>query len=332
MRCVSAGLVLMLAMLMLATFGAPLAPARADDLPHRPITLVLPLGAGGAMDIIARSYLAPRLADILGRSIVVENRTGGGTVIGANAVAKAPADGSTLLFAPAGTLTINSTLFKSLPYDPGKDFVPVALTSQVAFVLVINPSLPVKTVAELVQYGRDNPGKLSYASTGTGATPHFAGELLKQMGGFEMTHVPYKGSPPALNDVIANHVQMTFTDPAISPPMIAEGKVRALGVSSLQRVGVLADVPTLSESGLPGFEVVSWHMVAAPANTPREIVDKLHAAFKAVTALPEYKQEVIKIGLIPLEQPSVDELRRYLDAEIDRWGRLVVQLGLKGTQ
>src|SRR5262249_4979636 len=189
------------------------ASAHAEELPNRPITIVLPLGAGGAMDIIARSYLAPRLADILGRPIVIENRTGGGTVIGANAVAKAVPDGTTLLFAPAGTLTINKTLYKSLPYDPVQDFVPVALPSQVACVLVINPALPAKSIAELISYGKANPGKMSYASTGTGATPHFAGELLKQMGGFEMTHVPYKGSPPALNDVIAGHVQMTFTDP-----------------------------------------------------------------------------------------------------------------------
>jgi tripartite-type tricarboxylate transporter receptor subunit TctC len=318
--------------LLLSWPCAQVASAQAPELPNRPITIVLPLAAGGAMDIVARSYLAPRLADVLGRPIVIENRTGGGTVIAANAVAKSAPDGTTLLFAPAGTLTINTTLYKSLPYDPARDFVPVALTSQVAFVLVINPALPAKTVGELVSYGKANPGKMSYASTGTGATPHFAGELLKQMGGFEMTHVPYKGSPPALNDVIAGHVQMTFTDPAISPPMIAENKVRALGVSSLQRVGVMPDVPTISESGLPGFEVVSWHMVAAPAATPREIVDKLHAAFKTVTATPEYKQEVIKIGLIPMEQRPLDELQRFLNSEIDRWGKLVVDLGLKGTQ
>ena len=318
--------------LLLSWACAPVVSVRAEDLPNRPITIVLPLAAGGAMDIVARSFLAPRLADVLGRPIVIENRTGGGTVIAANAVAKAVPDGTTLLFAPAGTLTINATLYKTLPYDPAKDFMPVALTSQVAFVLVINPALPAKSIADLVTYGKANPGKMSYASTGTGATPHFAGELLKQMGGFEMTHVPYKGSPPALNDVVAGHVQMTFTDPAISPPMIAENKVRALGVSSLQRVGVLPDVPTISESGLPGFEVVSWHMVAAPAATPREIVDKLHAAFRTVTATPEYKQEVVRIGLIPMQTPSVDELQRYLQAEIDRWGKLVVQLGLKGTQ
>jgi len=318
--------------LLLSGPCAQVASVRAEELLNRPITIVLPLAAGGAMDIVARSFLAPKLADILGRPIVIENRTGGGTVIAANAVAKAAPDGTTLLFAPAGTLTINATLYKTLPYDPAKDFMPVALTSQVAFVLVINPALPAKSIADLVTYGKANPGKMSYASTGTGATPHFAGELLKQMGGFEMTHVPYKGSPPALNDVVAGHVQMTFTDPAISPPMIAENKVRALGVSSLQRVGVLPDVPTISESGLPGFEVVSWHMVAAPAATPREIVDKLHAAFRTVTATPEYKQEVVRIGLIPMQTPSVDELQRYLQAEIDRWGKLVVQLGLKGTQ
>jgi tripartite-type tricarboxylate transporter receptor subunit TctC len=264
--------------------------------------------------------------------VIIENRTGGGTVIAASAVAKAAPDGYTLLFAPAGTLTTNATLYKKLPYDPGKDFVPVALTTKVGFVLVINPSLPVRNVADLIKYAKANPGKLSFASTGTGATPHLAGEMLKNMAGFEMTHIPYKGSPPALQDVMAGHVHMTFTDPAISPALIRDDKVRALGVSSLTRVGVLPDVPTIAESGLPGFEAVSWHMVVAPAGTPKDIVNRLNAELKTIVALPEVQRKIRDMGLIAIDTSSPDELKRFLDDEINRWGKLVHQVGIAGTE
>ena len=306
--------------------------AHAQDYPSRPITLVLPLAAGGAMDIIARGEFGPKLAERLGKPVIIENRTGGGTVIAASAVAKAAPDGYTLLFAPAGTLTTNATLYKKLPYDPGKDFVPVALTTKVGFVLVINPSLPVRNVADLIKYAKANPGKLSFASTGTGATPHLAGEMLKNMAGFEMTHIPYKGSPPALQDVMAGHVHMTFTDPAISPALIRDDKVRALGVSSLTRVGVLPDVPTIAESGLPGFEAVSWHMVVAPAGTPKDIVNRLNAELKTIVALPEVQRKIRDMGLIAIDTSSPDELKRFLDDEISRWGKLVHQVGIAGTE
>jgi tripartite-type tricarboxylate transporter receptor subunit TctC len=306
--------------------------AQAQDFPNRPITLVLPLGAGGAMDIVARGSLGPKLSERLGKPVVIENRTGGGTVIAANAVAKALPDGYTLLFAPAGTFTTNVSVYKQLPYDPAKDFVPIALTSKVAFVLVVNPALPVHSMADLIQYATANPGKLAFASTGTGATPHLAGEMLKTAAGIEMIHVPYKGSPPALNDVIAGHVQLTFTDPAISPPLIKQGKVRALGVSSLTRLDVLPEVPPLAESGLPGFEAVSWHLIVAPANTPNTIVTKLHDEFKAIMALPEVRQQIANIGLIPIDTPSVAELQRFVSAEIVRWGKLVNQAGIAGSE
>jgi tripartite-type tricarboxylate transporter receptor subunit TctC len=308
------------------------AAARAQDYPNRPITLVLPLGAGGAMDIVARSGLGPKLAERLGRPVVIENRLGGGTVIAATSVAHAAPDGYTLLFAPSGTLTTNATLYKSLPYDPGKDFIPVALTSKIGFVLVVNADLPVRSLADLITYAKQNPGKLSYGSTGTGATPHLAIEMIKSATGIEMTHVPYKGSIAALTDVVAGHIQLTFTDPAISPQLIAEGKVRALGVSSLTRVGVLPDVPTLAESGLPGFEAVSWHMLVAPAGTPKDIVTRLNTELKGIMSLPETKKQIVDIGLIPMEPPSVEEMQKFLAAEIARWGKLVHEAGIAGTE
>jgi tripartite-type tricarboxylate transporter receptor subunit TctC len=312
-------------------FLAGIAPAAAEDYPTRPITVLVPLGAGGAMDILARS-MAPRLGDILGKPLVIENRTGGGTVIAAAATAKAAPDGYTLLYSPAGTLTTNVTLFKSLPYDPAKDFVPVAFTSQIAFVLVVNPALPVHSVAELIAYAKAQPGKLTFGSTGTGATPHLAGEVFKSMAGIDMIHIPYKGSVPALTDVVAGHVDLTFTDPAISPQLIKDGKVRALGVTSKMRVGVVPDVPPIADT-LPGYEAVSWHMLVAPAGTPPEIVEKLHAAFKAVAQAPEIQHQMIDMGLIPVpDMPSTAELRVFLDREIGRWGSIVQRAGIAGTE
>ena len=309
------------------TFGA-----RAQDYPNRPITLILPLGAGGAMDILARGQLGPKLSERLGKPVIIENRTGGGTVIAATAVAKSPPDGYTLFFTPAGTLTTNVTLYKQLPYDPAKDFVPVALTSKVAFILVVNPAMPVNSVAELVKYAKERPGQLSYGSTGIGATPHLAFEMFQRVTGIKMTHVPYRGMPPATNDVIAGHINMVFTDPAFAPPLIAEGKLKALAVTSLTRIASVPDVPTLNELGFKDFEAVSWHMVVAPAGTPKEIVARLNKELKSIMALPEVQQTILKMGLIANDTASPDELKRYLDGEIDRWGKLVQQVGIAGTE
>lgn len=307
------------------------AAVSAQPYPARGITLVVPYAAGGGTDILARR-LGQHLSDRLGKPVVIENRAGGGTVIAASAVAKGAADGYTLLVAPSGMLTINVTLYKQLPYHPTKDFTPIALISNVPFVLVINPSLPVRSIAELVAYAKARPGQLSYASPGTGTLGHLAAEHLKSLINIEMTAVPYKGNMPALTDVVAGHVQLTFTDPAISPPLIREGKVRALGVTSLTRAAAVPDVPPLAEAGLPGFEAISWHMIVAPAGTPHEIVEKLRAEIKAVMALPEMKKEVAEIGLIPVDTPPVDELRRFIDAETERWGKLIRQIGIAGSE
>lgn len=302
------------------------------DYPNKPITLILPLGAGGAMDIIARGQFAPQLSERLGKPVVIENRTGGGTVIAASAVAKSPPDGYTLFFVPAGTLTTNAKLYKNLPYDPSKDFVPIALTSKLGFVLVVNPATPVHSMAELVKYAKERPGQLSYGSTGIGATPHLAFEMLSRAADLKMNHVPYRGMPPATNDVVAGHTTMVFTDPAIGPPLIADGKLRALGVSSLNRIAAVPNVPTLHEQGFRDFEAVSWHMIVAPAGTPREIVNRLHAEFKRIVATEAFKEQTLKMGLDAIDSPPPDELKRYLDTEISRWGKLVDDVGIAGTQ
>jgi tripartite-type tricarboxylate transporter receptor subunit TctC len=306
--------------------------ARADDYPSRPITLILPLGAGGAMDILARSQFEPKLKGRLGKPVIIENRTGGSTVIAATATAKATPDGYTLFMAPAGTLTTNATLYKKLPYDPGKDFTPIALTSSVAFVLVVHPSLPVHSVKELIAYIKERPGQLAFGSTGIGATPHLAFEMMMRAAGLKMTHVPYRGMPQAVNDVVANHVQMVFADPAGAPPLIKDGKLRPLAVSSLQRISALPDVPTMDEAGLKGFEAVSWHMIVGPAGLPKEIVDRLNGEFKRISTSADFKTQVDRMGLIAIDSPPPVELRKFLDKEIASWGQLVKDVGIAGTE
>jgi tripartite-type tricarboxylate transporter receptor subunit TctC len=307
--------------------------ARADDYPSRPITLMLPLGAGGAMDILARSQFEPKLKERFGKPVIVENRTGGGTVIAATAVAQSPPDGYTLFFVPAGTLTTNATLYKKLPYDPAKDFTPVALTSSVAFVLVVHPSLPIHSMKELVQYAKERPGQLSFGSTGIGATPHLAFEMfMRPSGGLKMTHVPYRGMPQAVNDVVGNHVQMVFADPAGAPPLVREGKLRPIAVSSRVRISTLPDVPTMEEAGFPGYEAVSWHMIVGPAGMPKTIVDRLHGEFKRIATSADFKAQTDRMGLLAIDSAPPDALKTYLDKEIARWGQLVKDVGIAGTE
>jgi tripartite-type tricarboxylate transporter receptor subunit TctC len=310
--------------------AAPVQPARAQDYPSRPVTILVPLAAGGAMDIIART-IAPKLAARLGKPVLVEERVGAGTVLAANDVAHGPADGYTLLDAPSGTLTTNVTLYKALSYDPVADFVPIALYCQVPFVLVTNPSQPFQTIPELIAYAKANPGKLSFGSTGTGAVPHLAGEMLKNMTGIDMVHVPYKGGPPALNDIMGDQIQLFFADTAITPPLIAAGKIRALGVSSKTPVDVLPGVPPIA-AAVPGFEAVSWHLIVAQSGTPRPIVDRLHDEFRTVIKSPEIWQQMITMGLIPIDTPSVEELQRFVKSEILRWGDVVRRVGIAGTE
>jgi tripartite-type tricarboxylate transporter receptor subunit TctC len=262
----------------------------------------------------------------------VENRPGAGSVIGTAAGAKATPDGYTMVMAGSGSLAISATMYKKLPYDPVKDFVPLALGGRIPFVLVANPSLPVRSVAELVQYAKDHPGMLSFASGGPGSPHHLYGELLKSMTGIEMTHVPYKGSAPALTDVIAGHVPLLFSDTVPSLPQIREGKVRALGVSTAIRLPSAPDIPPIAETGVPGFDAAGWGMFAVPAGTPKEVVSKLQTALAAVLALPDVQQQIVKLGMIPVGTASSEELERFIAAEIARWGKVVTQAGLAGTE
>jgi len=304
---------------------------RAEDYPARQITLIAPWPAGGAIDAIARAVAIP-LAERLGKPVVVENRPGAGSVIGTAAGAKAAPDGYTVVIAGSGSLAIAATMYKKLPYDPVKDLIPLAFAGKIPFVLVVNPALPVHSVAELVKYAKDNPGKLSFASGGPGSPHHLYGELLKSMTGIEMTHVPYKGSAPALTDVLAGHVPLLFSDTVPSLPQIREGRVRALGVSTATRLPSAPEIPPIAEVGVPGFDAAGWGVFAVPAGTPKEVVSKLTAALDAVTALPEVQQQIVKLGMIPPTAASREELERFIATEITRWGKVVRQAELAGTE
>ena len=306
-------------------------PAAAETYPGRPVTIVAPYAAGGGADLIAR-LMAQKLGERLHQSFVVENRLGAGGVIAASSVAKATPDGYTLFMGASTQLAIQVTLHKTLPYDPAADFAPVALVASVPFVLIVNPSLPVHSVTELIALARQKPGQLSFGSSGVGGPPHLFTELLKTMTGIEMTHIPYKGTAQAMTDVVAGHVPIIFSDLAPAIPLLKDGRLRALGISSAVRFAGMPDIPPLAEVGVPGFDAVSWLALVAPAATPAEIVDKLHAEVKAIMADPAVQQKFIDLGNIPLVSPPPDELRRYVKSEIVRWGKVVEKAGLAGSE
>jgi tripartite-type tricarboxylate transporter receptor subunit TctC len=296
--------------------------AEAQEYPARAVTIVVPFTPGGTTDMLAR-ILGQKLSERLGKNFVIENKAGAGTVIGSNAVAKAPPDGYTLLMATSTPMAINATLHKNLPYNPATDLTPVGLVAESPFALIVHPSLPVNSVAELLTLAKAKPGELSYGSGGPGAPHHLFMELLKSMAGVNLTHVPYRGTLPALNDVVAGQIPLMFSDLAPALEMIKAGKVRAIAISSKQRVAALPDVPTVAESGLPGYEAVAWLGLAAPGDTPRPIVDKLFAEVRAIVAAPDVAAQIGRLGMTPMQNPSVDELKAFVLAEIVRWGEVV---------
>ena len=305
--------------------------ARAQDYPNRPVTFVVPYAAGGGLDVLAR-MLAQKLTDRLGKPFVVDNRPGAGTLIGANSAAKEAPDGYTIMLGTSTPFAINATLHKNLPYDPGKDFAPIALTSNAPFLLLVNPSQPIHSVADLVALAKSKPGQLSYGSAGPGSPQHLSMELLKSMTGTNIVHIPYRGDNPALTDLVAGHIPMQFAEPTPVLPLMRSGKVRALGLSAPTRMPTAPDIPPLAEVGLPGFDFVSWQMIVAPTGTPRDIVDKLHVEMKAVLDLPDIKAEFARTGRISVGYPPVDELKRFMESEIIRLGRVVEQAGIARSQ
>ena len=268
--------------LIAATAGAPTA-APAQDYPTRPITLVVPYAAGGGNDAMAR-IVADKMSKTLGQQIVIENRGGAGGSIATRAVVKAPSDGYTLVLGGTGTLAINPTLYGNVGYDPRKDFAPVGLIGTSALVVLVHPSLPARSIGELIALAKAQPGRINYASAGSGSGIHLATELFQFMAGIKLTHIPYKGSGPALTDLIGGHVNIYFSSLPPAQGVAKDGKVRALAVTGATRSAVLPDLPTVAEAGLPGFEAVLHYGIVAPAGTPRPIIGKLNAALRGHTA------------------------------------------------
>lgn len=309
----------------LAALALGTAGACADTYPSKPIRLVVPFAAGGTTDNLGR-LLAARLSGKLGQQVVVDNRGGAGGNIGADLVAKSPADGYTLLFATVGTQSINGSLYRKLPFDPAKDFTPVAPFASVPNILVVNPQLPVRSVAELVAYTKSRPDSINMGSAGNGSTNHLSGELFKSMTGASFLHVPYKGSGPAMADLLANQIQLMFDNLPGSLPQVKAGGLRALAVTSPARSPVLPDVPTMAEAGVPGYAVEVWFGVVGPKNLPRDIVERLS---KDITAIAQEKATTDKLlaqGATPMTS-TPEEFAGRIQADTEKWARLVRSSG-----
>ena len=316
----------------LATLCAAFAGfAWAQAYPNKPVKIIVPFAAGGPADIYAR-VIGEKLQAALGQSFVVEDRPGGGAIIGTDAVAKSAPDGYTLLMM-SNTHTVNESLFaeKGKPYVLLRDLVPVAPVNYSDLVMVVHPSVPANTLAEFIALAKAKPAGLNYASSGPGTPYHMAGELFKSMAGVDIVHVPYKGSAGARTDILGGQVQMMFDAITTMAPNVRAGKLKALGTSGKVRSGVLPEVPTLSEAGVPGYDAVIWLGIMAPAATPRPIVEKLNAEITKITAAPEMREAWAKQGAIALSM-GTDEFAKYMREDIEKWARIVKLSGAKPDQ
>jgi tripartite-type tricarboxylate transporter receptor subunit TctC len=311
-------------LLVIGAFAA--APARGQDYPSKPIKIIVPLAAGGLADQLARTA-AQRMGEASGQTVVVENRPGGAGAIGAEAAARAPADGYTLFMGGLGTNAVLAHLTK-LNFDPAKDFVPIIHVATFPNVLVVHAALPVKSVADLVAHAKANPGKLSYASQGNAASGHLVGEQFKQAAGIAMVHVPYRGAAPAVQDLVAGHVQLMFDSVTLQAPLIADGKTRALAVLTARRVEALPDVPTMVEAGFGQMQSGTWFGLLAPAGTPRAALDWVNGETKKAFAVETVRQRYLAQGtLLPLGSP--DEFATHIAAERQKWGEVIRQANIR---
>jgi tripartite-type tricarboxylate transporter receptor subunit TctC len=317
-------------LLVASLIAAALAtPAFAQDYPTRPITLIVPYAAGGGNDVMAR-IVADKMGAALGQPIVVENRGGAGGSIATRAVAHAPPDGYTLGLGGTGTLAIDPTLYPNVGYDPRKDFAPIGLIATSALVVLVNPSVPAKTIPELIALAKQEPGKLAFASAGVGSGIHLGAELFAYMAGIKLTHIPYKGSAPALTDLLGGHVQIYFSSlpPAIG--LVQDGKVRALAVTGPERSKIFPDLPTVAETGLPGYAAVLHYGIVAPAGTPKPVVAKLAAALRTAIASPDVATKIATDGA-EIMGMTPEEYAADIDREEAKWSEVVRRSGAKAN-
>jgi tripartite-type tricarboxylate transporter receptor subunit TctC len=299
----------------------------AQSYPTRPVTIVVPNAAGGGTDTVAR-LIGDQLAKQLGQSFVVENRTGGGMLVGTTAVAKATPDGYTLLMGLNGNLAVNPSLFAKLPYDAIADFTPVAMLAEYPFMVVVNNDLPVKSIKELVAHLKANPGKINYASAGNGTGQHLAAELFKMMTGTDMAGINYRGAQPAYQDVISGRVPVFFDNMSTAMSLAKGGQVRALAITSKQRSALMPELPTVDEAGIPGYEYHTWFGIWAPKSTPQPIIEKLHAEVRKALADPTIQQRIAATAGEPSTM-ALKEIDPFVKAEIAKWAEVVKRAGIK---
>jgi tripartite-type tricarboxylate transporter receptor subunit TctC len=305
--------------------------AGAQSYPSKPVSIIVPLAAGTGMDTLVRLY-GDKLQQALGRPVVVENRPGAALMLGAVATATAAPDGHTLGVLTSGPMAIGPVLYKKINFDPQKDFVPLSLYVKSPLVLIVDPALPVKSVAELIQYAKTRKEPLTYSTPGAGAFQHLSTEFMAQRFGLKLTHVPYKSTPQSVTDIAAGHVNFGFAEAGASLPLIREGKVRALAVSSLTPLASVPDVPPFAVAAkAPDFEAVSWHVLVAPSATPKDIVERLHREMTKIMSDPEMQKRAANIGLLPVNPASIADTQRYIASEREKWSSLVRKLGLAGT-
>ncbi len=299
----------------------------SQSYPSKSVRLVVPFAAGGSTDIVART-LAPRLTEMWGHPVVVDNRPGGSTVIGTEIVAKSPPDGHTLFVTPA-PFTIVPSLMKKLPYDPLKDFDPITLINTTPLVVVVHPGVPAKNIRELAALAKAKPGTLNFGSSGSGGSNHLAGELFNSMAGVKMVHIPYKGNAPALVDLAGGHVDVVFNGLTSAIPLIRGGKLRALGMTSLARASAMPDVPTLDEQGMKGFLAVAWNGLTAPARTSKPVIDKINVDVLKIVKTPEMIERLKADGSDPAGY-SVEQYQKFLRDETAKWAKVIAAAGVTG--
>lgn len=304
------------------------AAASAQTYPARPVRFVVPLAPGGAGDIVART-VASKLSELWGTQVIIDNRSGANTIIGTELVAKSRPDGYTWLLGVQGSLAINPAFYVKLPYDAVSDFDPVTQLTRYGYVLVVHPSLPVRRTSELVALGRSRPGELAYGTSGTGGSNHLAGELFRLMTGVRMNMIPYKGSAPALTALLSGEIQLMFDTLITSIPLVKSNRVRALGVSLPQRSPSLPSVPTIAETGVPGYQFAAWQSIVVPAGTPKDIVRRVQGDVVKVLALPDVRRVLVDEGANELVGSSPEEFGKHIRSEIERYRKLIADAGIK---
>ena len=304
-----------------------LAPVQAQSYPNRAITLVIPFAPGGSTTIVGRG-IADKMSELLGEKVVVDNRPGAGGTVGTKAVAKSEPDGYTLVLGYTGTLAIGPSLYKNVGYDPRKDFAPIGLIGNAPNSLVVNPSFPAKTIAELIAYAKANPGTVNFGSAGAGTASHITGEYFGAAAGIKLVHIPYKGTGPALTDLLGGHIPMAFAPIPASHANVSAGKLRALAVTSTARSSLMPEVPTISESVLPGFDASLYYGLAAPAGTPRPIIDKLNKALRDALASDEVKKQLTQDGT-EITPGSPEDYAAFIDKDEKKWSQLVKASGVE---